>query len=170
MLINNVQQARDYWLKQNPNHNEIDFYRSQSQHGGPPGLTHYVMEATDKPKDLKWVTYKKYWASPKICKINNIRLLPREDRNTEGETMKTDMLFLMKNKLDEGYKVTHITVMPDGRIFNFPASRIFNYVQRFDAYADHDFAGERGAAYYPLKLATEFDNLSVLGPMDKFCY
>ncbi len=82
--------------------------------------------------------------------------------------MKTEMLFIMKEYFDNGYKVDHVTVMPDGRIFNFSASKIYDYVKRFDAYADHEFAGPRGAAYYPLRLAREFDSLPVVGALDQF--
>jgi len=155
--ISNIDEAWVHFHQFFPGFYKVDRFLSQSQHGGPAGPTH-IISINTFGNEREYLTRKRYWANARMCKVNDIMSLPQQDRIGDGETMKTRMLEMMIADLDMPHikRVTHVTVMPDGKFYVFDARNIAEYVATHDSYCDHKFAGKSGAVFYPLRLAEEF--------------
>lgn len=120
-------------------------------------MTHIISKSFDE-KEIEFLTRKSYWFDNCQSFLINASL-PKEDKAPAfGDTIKTDMLKKMEGFKSQGFLVKHVTVMPDATVYTFHSELISNYVVRYNAYLDHFYGGEKGAVFYPQRLASEFRN------------
>lgn len=160
--IKGVLDAWQYYRKIRPNFIMVNKYYSKAKHDGPEGITHIISRSLDF-KEIEYLTRKSYWYDNCQKFLNDDALIPRRDKYPAlADTIKTDMLRRMQNDINNGKIVKHVAVMPDSKVYVFNAELISKYVEGYNAYLDHFATGERGAVFYPQRLAEEFSTIETL--------
>lgn len=156
ITIDNIIDAWRYYRRKRPHFIRVGGYYSKAKHDGPEGLTH-IISISNNRTEMEYLTRKSYWYDNCQKFLIDAALIPGRDKHPAlGDTIKTDMLRRMEADINNGKIVKHVTIMPDGKSYVFNAELISKYVEGYNAYLDHFATGEKGAVFYPQRLAEEF--------------